>query len=175
MGFVEDFIPNDEKVEKILKYTGARGGTFELKSLQIGEFVDLRIKSIIRVVNEKTTRYNEKGAMSAVIEILGISGKPYHGLDMNMWLTENIRSNMAAELRKRKIPISEDAILRSIWRVFPVYNRNAPQNRWITDPLTNKKTPPIIYSAVLSTDQYADASKQAENGTSAENLFGGLI
>lgn len=171
MGFAEEFVPSDDKIQKVLKYTGAKGGTFELKTLDIGQFIDVKFKGITRVVNEKTTRFDEKGAMSAVIEILGISGKPYNGLEMNLWLTENIRINIAAELVKRKIPLTEDAILNNIWRIFPTQNKNASENRWVVDPQTNKKKPPIIYSAVLSTDKYIDASKQGEDGPSAEDFL----
>ena len=156
MSFIDDFVPDEAKVDKMAKFKGARGGTFYLKSLLVGEYIDIKFKSIENIVNEKTLQYNEKGAMSATIEILGISGKPYNGVEMNLWLSDNLRTSIAAELRRRKIPLSEQAILGNYWRIFSAQNK---QNR--------------IYSAIL-----IDQTKpQPESGAGAtvENLFGGLI
>jgi hypothetical protein len=153
MSFIEDFVPDEAKVDKMAKFTGAKGGMFSLNSLQVGGYIDIKIKRIEKVLNEKTLRYNQKGAMSATIEILGISGKPFNGLEMNMWLSDNLRNSIASELRRRKTPVTEEAILGNYWRIFSTQNK---QNR--------------IYSAILI-DQPKPQPEGGADGVSADDMF----
>jgi hypothetical protein len=152
MGFSDDFVPDEEKVDKMAKFKGAKGGTLSLKGLQPGEYVDIKIKSIEKVVNAKTLQYNKNGGLSAVIEINGFSGKSYTGLEMNLWLSDNLRISMAAELRRRKTPVTEEAILGSHWRIFSTQNK---QNR--------------VYSAILI--DRPKTQPESGDGFSAEDIF----
>ncbi len=155
MGFTDEFVNDDEKIEKMSKYSGARGGKFELKTLQLGGYMDVKFLEIKRVFNEKTTRYNKNGAWSGIAKILSISGKEYHGMEVNLWLSDNMRNNMVAELRKRKTPLTEQTILGNFWRIFATQNKGYR-----------------IYSAVLVEGYEEKADTQASSGgMSAEDMF----
>ncbi len=172
MSFADEFA-SDEKIEKLSKFTGAKGGTFYLNTLQLGEYIDVKFREIKKVLHEKTIKYNEKGSWSGIVQIISVSGKEYNGMEVNLWLSDNLRNSMGSELKKRKTPLTEQEVINNYWRIFPTQNKKAPEIRWVFDPISKRKVPPIIYSAVLVTDRYGEKADTQDHsgGVSAEDMF----